>query len=364
MVINKEIYKIKLTLTTFCNSVCNYCFVNKTNETMKWKVAKKSIDLLLNSPGKEKLLSLYGGEPLFKFDLIKKIVDYSTKKAGLINKNITISICSNLTIISDKIIDFIKKNNIKITVSIVGEEGYHNKFRKLLGGKDSYQLVINNLKLLARKIPEENIGISFVIIPSLSSKIENNFKHILELNVSKNINFEIIQKFEKWKEKDINNFKKNCKNVYVKFLNSIINKKKKIYMNPVTWELIYGMPTEINSISCPFKYSLEIYPSGDMAFSPFLLNRENKKDFIVGNVLEKTGEKYLECSFESTSSICKKCESIYYANDKRGDGAYIVKRFYDMLSIATAEFLKEKHTKSAKNFFISKYLKSAQKRCF
>src|SRR3989338_10116842 len=96
---NKEINKIKLALTTRCNLSCPYCFVDKTGKNMSLEVAKKAIDILIKSKGTNKLLSMYGGEILLEFNLLKEICNYAQNQAKINEKILTISICTNATLI-------------------------------------------------------------------------------------------------------------------------------------------------------------------------------------------------------------------------------------------------------------------------
>ena len=85
---NKKINRLKIAITTKCNLSCNYCFVKKKNKTINYKIAKKSINILLLSKGKNKLLSIYGGEIFLEYKLLKRIIKYSQKKAKDINKKL------------------------------------------------------------------------------------------------------------------------------------------------------------------------------------------------------------------------------------------------------------------------------------
>lgn len=358
----KEIAKIKLTLTTNCNSNCCYCFVKKTKEQMSFDVARKSVDMLLDSSGKEKLLSLYGGEPFLEFDLIEKIVLYARKQEKVFKKNLIISICSNLLILSDEKIKFLKKYNIKVTVSIVGDRYVHNKFRNIGPNIDAYGRVIENLKRLSGELPREDIGVSFVLLPELSDKLVEYFKHIVSLNVSNNINFEIIQEYKKWKKTDHSKFIKSYGEIILMVMNSIRNNEF-IFINPISWELGRKKLTESYGISCQLKYNTEVYPSGDMAFSPFLLNdQESKGRFIIGNIKKGLKSDFKECSFDENSEKCRKCESLYYGNYKRTDNANFLVEAYGKMSLVTAKEI-ERLSGKDKNF--RDYIKYAKNNlCF
>ncbi len=359
----KEIAKIKLTLTTNCNSNCGYCFVEKSNERMSFEVAKKSVNLLLESPGKDKLLSLYGGEPFLEFPLIEEVVTYARKREVKLKKRLIISICSNLLWLDDKKIAFLKKHKLKVTVSIVGKSADHNKFRSATGREKPYAKVIKNLIWLASELPSSDIGISFVVLPRLSSKMVEYFKHIISLGLSNNINFEIIQEFEKWREIDRKNFIGGFHEILLMTL-EMIARNNFIFINPISWELGRRKLTEAQSTSCQVRHNLEVYPSGDMAFSPFLLNCEGelKSHFLIGNAKTGLNRKFGSCIFNLSSDKCKRCENDYYAKYQRTDDAYLIVDAYTKMSLEAAK----KIAKKAKvNKYFRDYVSYAKKNlCF
>src|SRR5665647_190124 len=77
-------HALNLFFTGKCNLNCTYCFVNKAgqeNRTLDEKSIKKSVDLLFEYPGKKKMLSFNGGEPLLEWSLLRRIHAYASEKA-------------------------------------------------------------------------------------------------------------------------------------------------------------------------------------------------------------------------------------------------------------------------------------------
>lgn len=359
---NKRINKIKLALTTNCNLDCPYCFVKKTNEKMPWETAKKGINLLLNSPGKEKLLALYGGEPLLEADLVDRIAKYAIECAKKRKKKLLISMATNFTFLNKKILGIIKKNNIRISVSFAGPGAVHNKFRRFAGGEGTFDAVLKNLNILARNVPEKKIGISFVIFPSTSGRMLENFNNIREFSGIKNINFEIVQEFEKWSEENQAEFKNNYSKIILLLARSIMSGKGVFFINAINWEISRKLISGRYSLSCPFWDSAEIYPSGEIAFSPFLLNKKNKKNFIIGNINKSIEERFLKCRFGAANSGCVNCSSNYYRGYKDICQSRRVKEIYDLLNLRAARYIR-KRAKTDKNF--KKYISViVSERCF
>ncbi|SNU06181.1 His-Xaa-Ser system radical SAM maturase HxsB [Lachnospiraceae bacterium] len=137
-------------VTNYCNGQCVYCqaqsSVEKCNDRMSEEIAKKAVDLALQSPQQTLDFEFQGGEPLSNFDIIKFIVEYAEQKRG--KKNINYSIVTNLTMLTDDKLKYIIDNNISISVSIDGPKDLHNQNRPLAGGVQSYDKVFKNIRKL------------------------------------------------------------------------------------------------------------------------------------------------------------------------------------------------------------------------
>ena len=331
---NKEINHMKVSLTTNCNLACSYCFVKKTDEIMNWSIAKKTVNLLLQSKGHEKLLSLYGGEPLLEFELIKKMVKYANEKAFENKKILNISICSNMVSLKQEHIDFFIDNNIKIASSLAGERQTHDSMRKFSNGSGSYDIVVDNLSRLSKSLGKNNLGIAFCVFPSAVSCLDKSFIHIIKLGFN-NINFEIIRGYETWDKEKVVVFSKMFKKI-LKFVVSEIKKGRFIFINSIDWMIKNDCKI---GISCPFNNILEVYPNGDMAFSPFLLNIDEKQRYIIGNLKDEKIFRYADCVFSNKNNMCKRCYHDYFKSHVSDVGADIVSRICKKLSFKATTYI-------------------------
>jgi uncharacterized protein len=328
-----NINKIKIAITTACNLDCNYCFVNKTKETMNLNTAKKAVDLLLSSGKGDKLLSIYGGEPLLNFGLIEMICPYAQSQARKLSKNLIISICTNSTLLTKAHLDFFRKYNIRLIISVVGNKIFHDRFRRF-NNKGTYEIIAKKLTLIFKSISPEYLGVSFCISPSLVNNLEENFGHLLNLGF-KYINFEIIREYEQWTLDRIEKFASELKKV-MKFILSEIPKKKFIFLNPINWEIKYRGLTKSLGINCPFNYKLEVYPIGEMTFSPFLLNSPQKENYIIGNI-NKSFFRFNNCRFNPKNNKCQRCEHDYFKDYNSDEGASKAYRLYGLLCLKMAK---------------------------
>jgi len=73
-------------------------------------------------------------------------VEYAINKARNKNKSVGFTISTNGTLLNFKNMDFLKKYNFGILVSIDGPEDIHNKHRKFLSGSGTFKVIMDNLK--------------------------------------------------------------------------------------------------------------------------------------------------------------------------------------------------------------------------
>ncbi len=163
-----------LQVTQSCNLRCDYCtysgqYNNRVHsgKSMTWELAKKSIDYLYDHSNEiEKVrISFYGGEPLLRFDLIKKCVEYvkETYPDRITNYGIT----TNGTLLSGEIAEFLINNHFSITISLDGSKKDHDANRKFANGEGSFDTIINNIKEISKHNKEfiKNIIFNTVLNP-------------------------------------------------------------------------------------------------------------------------------------------------------------------------------------------------------
>ena len=106
-------------VTLRCDHSCHYCqvsrqTVNKDQFDMSEETARASVDLMLQSPSDDLTLELQGGEPLLAFERIKFIVALAKEGAANLGKHLNIVITSNLSPLTDDILEFCATQKIKL----------------------------------------------------------------------------------------------------------------------------------------------------------------------------------------------------------------------------------------------------------
>ncbi len=113
-------------LTNRCNLECKYCYANMENKE-KNTLSDETITKILNilAPLYESILiEFHGGEPLLCWNKIEDVVIKYHKV-----KNFYFGIQTNGTLLTQEVIDFIKKYSIRVGVSVDGPQKIHDRNR-------------------------------------------------------------------------------------------------------------------------------------------------------------------------------------------------------------------------------------------
>lgn len=356
---NKEIFLLRLAITTECLLACKYCFVRKDNAVMPFSTAASAIDLFLRSPGNNKLLILYGGEPLLCFDLLKTVIIYSINKANNLKKSLTISLGTNGLLLDKEKLKFLSQFNVKLSISIDGKKTTHDKERIFEDKNGSYLKLLRKVPFIKRSTKNENICALFSVTPNSVKKMYDNFLHIVSLGF-KSINIEpVVNKNYSWTSRKENKFISEIVRIF-NFIYINIKHSNFIFINTINRQLNGARLTSLQRM-CPFYQCLEVYPNGDLAFSPFLINSRNRKRCLIGGINSSIKSEFLKCEFKPTSFICKECWQRYDKMAKFKNNAQGLIKTRDILSI---EFAKGLVGLSKVNVIVQKYIQEARKRIF
>lgn len=166
-------------LTHSCQLRCQYCAVRKFSSHMTEDVLFKGIDLIFGSWKKNIQIQFFGGEPLLRFDLLKKGVLYAEKLNLIFKKTLTFILTTNGILLTKEKIEFLKQHNFTIECSIDGEIKNQLLMRKAKKGVSFYQKMVENLEYLF-KAEIHNYSIS-VFMPKNIQSCFNNIKHLLNI---------------------------------------------------------------------------------------------------------------------------------------------------------------------------------------
>ncbi len=149
-----------LMLTYACNMACRYCCQGEIPDVrenhMSRAVAYRAVDWLMrNSEDAETVnIGFFGGEPLIRFSLMKKIAAYAGRRAKAAGKRVRYGIMTNGLLLTDQVIDFLAGKHVQVTVSFDGPAAVQNRNRPLKGGGRSFRLIAGRIRRLLARCPD------------------------------------------------------------------------------------------------------------------------------------------------------------------------------------------------------------------
>ena len=175
----KNLPQLVFEVTDKCNLNCKYCACSELyrkcdtrgSKNISFTKAKLVIDYLYdlwkndysNGSNRELIISFYGGEPLLNVPFIKQVIEYveGLEKIGLIY---TYSMRTNAMLLN-RYMDYLVEKDFRLLISLDGDE-FAQSYRVDFSGKNSFNRVFRNIKLLQEKYPkyfDSNINFNSVL---------------------------------------------------------------------------------------------------------------------------------------------------------------------------------------------------------
>ncbi len=134
-----------------CNLDCPYCYIRKCNKLMSEVIAEAYICKLEESASchniHEVVIRFAGGEPMLQKKLIFELTGKITKRMQECNIVSRFVLITNGTLLDESWIEFIKLNNVHISISLDGVEKWHNKTRFFSDGSGTFESVWKAIQL-------------------------------------------------------------------------------------------------------------------------------------------------------------------------------------------------------------------------
>lgn len=326
----KEYLFVSTTLHIFvvsknCNFSCIYCQAGNLNQNNNYKMsketAKTAVDVALQSPNNYLTFEFQGGEPLTNFDVIKYIVEYSKSVCG--NKKIEYNLVSNLTLLTDEMIEFFVRNNVSICTSIDGNKDLQNINRPYIN-KDSYCETVKQIK----KLQEKNIKVN--AIETTTKYSLKKYKEIVDEYINLGLESIFVRPLTKLGKAD-----NNWKNVgyeseefiyfYKEILDYIIQKNKQGFFlseghsNIFLRKILLNEPVNYMELRSPcggaigqlaYYYDGNIYTCDEGR----MLAEMGDDSFKLGNVYENTYKDLMQSDCTKTMCISSCIECLPYCN--------------------------------------------------
>ena len=112
-----------IVVTKRCNHLCVYCQagraeLQKEKYDMTENTAKKTVDLIFQTPSNFITIEFQGGEPLMNWEVIKFIIKYAKEKNKIFKKKLNFSLVTNLSLMTDEKYNHLIDNDVYICTSL------------------------------------------------------------------------------------------------------------------------------------------------------------------------------------------------------------------------------------------------------
>lgn len=272
--------KFEFVLTTRCNMKCDYCYAYEWGQQ---DMSFSSIKYVIDNFTCEELV-FTGGEPLLRFDMIKRTQKYLES----CKKDIHLSIRTNGTLLSKDKIMYLKKYNINLVLSLDGLKKSHDRHRKFKNGKSTYDTILKKIQILKKN--NINFDINYTVTPKTTKDLAINLLNFLDkLNINTYIGY-VIDK-EPITSLQLNSYIQEISlfsHIYLK--SKLFTRPAKIYpFDFIFFQMLYGKNSDVISLRCKFRKVCisphgSIYPCDSYLFIPKYYRERIK----IGNVQSKT----------------------------------------------------------------------------
>lgn len=207
--------KYVLEVTQDCNFRCSYCsntieteFRHHKHRNMPIEVAQQAIDYyfkiyttILEKGPKEyrdaflksysPSLGYYGGEPTINFKVVREATEYMLglpwEHYGIKPSEITFTCNTNLSYMTNSMIDFLVGHDFLLFASLDGPASEHDKNRVDLHGKPTFDRAFRNLGKIRERAPEffkNRVNVLAVEAPNHNSALAHEFLDSLGCKIS------------------------------------------------------------------------------------------------------------------------------------------------------------------------------------
>ena len=236
-ILNNRLLKITMVLSERCNMRCRYCAYSgiylynrkHSNKTMSPKVMKKAVDFYFShsSINDEKNLSIYGGEPLYSFELLKECINYIRNQY---TTQAQYNMTTNGTLLDNNRVEFLVENQFSLLVSIDGPKKTHDQYRVFRNGKGTFDCIIRNLKKMKALYPEyyqSKVRFNIVMHPPLDFERINEFISDPAIRPASirfsDVNNHFTTFFNRFNSDQMEAFRNSKKNIRNSFYSKVIN---------------------------------------------------------------------------------------------------------------------------------------------
>lgn len=306
---------VTLHITTGCNLNCQYCYSPPANRNdMSQQTAFETIDFISENYPVNTGIIFFGGEPLLRKDLIRKVIEYSRTKSGYFHYKVT----TNGILLDTDFLEFANNSNLQISISIDGNKQAHNTFRKFPNGEETFDILNNKIDLLLQYQPYAKA------LMTVSPETLVHYADSVEYLLKKGFKYLIVSldfSSKKWNEQSLKELKRQYQQIS-KIYETRIQNEEKFYFSP--FEMKLASHIRRNNFEC-YQCHLaqkQISVAFDGLIYPcvqFVNDGISNREYAIGSVLngidrEMQHQIYQESKIQMDS--CLKCDYNSRCNNK------------------------------------------------
>lgn len=145
-----------------CDYSCPYCQVSRqTTDRSKFdmseETAQLALDFTFRSPNPAIKIEFQGGEPLLNFPMIQFIVEEAERRNATEMRDLQFVIATNLSYLTDEILDYCDAHNILLSTSLDGPEDLHNRNRPR-PGQNGHALTVSAIERARARLGRDRIS--------------------------------------------------------------------------------------------------------------------------------------------------------------------------------------------------------------
>jgi len=310
--------------TLRCNLTCKYCYafrapMTQKDKDMTPKIADKTIDFIFKSPSKTYSIEFTGGEPLLRYDLVKRCILRAEKLAKEKKKKITFSLVTNGLFLRKSMFKFLGKYKVGLCISLDGPQKLHDANRRFTAGcKPTFNKVMEKINLFNnKKSPSINL------LPVIVKESLKDWKEIVDTYIkigANSLRFKYISRFgfasNSWKQMSYE--PEEFLETWKKVINYMIKLNKKgiaiteNIASVILFKLVQGLDAGYAELQAPcgavigqvvYDYDGSIYTCDE---------GRTMKEFKIGDVFSSKYKDLLNCpvtkALQSMSNLTATCD--------------------------------------------------------
>ena len=204
---------LTLNITQACNLKCRYCYVQRGNKSMPWKVAKQAVDFFVDKDKySNTIVSFTTAEPLLEWELIRKVIKYSEGKGVQ-----RFDLATNGMLITKKVLDYCMKHNVILQLSFDGRQRIHDNIR--FHKRKATSRVLNGKLKLIKKYYFLHLELRITVTPDNVEYLYDSVEYLVSNKFNKDMRINIVPVVsEHWSNYELSIFEKNIFKIAALFI--------------------------------------------------------------------------------------------------------------------------------------------------